>query len=110
MPDVAVTSTVTRMPSYRSSCSKSPDGETSEESNTTGGGSGLPADSTVIESWPLSSVIGGLDGSAEGRNSCTMPVTRTSAPRETGGADPVNTRRPSDVCGSASQSATGASM
>ncbi len=59
---------------------------------------------------PPISVSGGLAGSAEGRYSTTLPLTRTRFPTAAaeGGAEEVKTRTPSEVAGSASASPSGA--
>src|SRR5439155_19274883 len=74
-------------------------------------GSGLPCETTATDGEPLSSVVVRLPLDAPpGRNSFTVPLTCARSPTLTElGADDVKTKIPSDVAGSASHSASGAS-
>src|SRR5438874_11383609 len=81
-----------------------PPGSVSAVVRVTGTGSGLPLETTVA-TGPTISVLGRLCGSAEGMNSCTVPVTVTKSPMATPGVEEVNTARPSEVVGSPSSSA-----
>ncbi len=102
--------TCTRMPSKRSSCSIVPAGPVSAAVSVVADGSGCPPASTVKAGATIS-VIGGLDGSAEGTNSLTVPVTFSRSPGTMpAGVLLVKTNTPSDVAGSASASASGAWM
>jgi hypothetical protein len=62
--------------------------------NRTGAGSGLPEEISVTSTMPLISVML--------KNSTTSALTSTRSPTETVGAEPVKTKRPSEVSGSAS--------
>src|SRR5690606_15012149 len=100
---------VTRMPSRRSSWSKSPAGLGNVAVSSIGAGSGLPVETRVTTGEPPSSVSGGWVGSAPGTYSCTSPRTCTRLPTTTSadGAALVNTNTPSEVSGFASASASG---
>ena len=104
--------TVTRIPSYSSSESNgfvvSDACVVSAAVIRMGAGNGLPVESCTTVGV-ISSVAGGLFGSAAGMNSCTVPVTCTLLPMAAaaGGADEVKTKIPSDVLGSASTVASG---
>src|ERR1700674_1541517 len=104
--------TVTRIPSYSSSESNGFDVSdawvVSAAVIKIGAGSWLPVESNVTVGV-MSSVSGGLCGSADGMNSCTVPVTLTELPiaAAAGGALEVNTKMPSDVSGLASTLASG---
>ena len=53
----------------------------SAEVRVTGVGNGLPVESRFTTGVPEISVRGGLSGSAEDTNSCTVPLTQTLLPR-----------------------------
>src|SRR5690606_11398989 len=82
---------VTRMPSRRSSWSKSPSGSGKLVVSSTGAGSACPVETRVTIGEPPSSVSGGWVGSALGTYSCTSPRTCTRLPTAAaaGGAAPV---------------------
>src|SRR3546814_20443374 len=63
---------VTRMPSRRSSWSKSPAGSGNVAVSSTGAGSGLPVGTRVLTGEPPRSVSGGWVGACEGTYSCTV--------------------------------------
>src|SRR5947208_647668 len=70
---------------------------------TTGAGSGLPVESTVMIGEPSSVVVRLPVDAPPGRNSFTRPFTPTASPTETAlGADEVKTKMPSEVAGSES--------
>ena len=65
----------------------------------TGRGSAFPVEFSVTETVPLISVAGGLNGSKNETNSCTVPVTVTLFPMAAaaGTGLPVKTMTASDV-------------
>jgi hypothetical protein len=68
-----------------------------------GSGSGFPVESTVTLGEPESSVVVRFPVVAPpGRNSCTVPCTRTESATATAGAELVKTKIPSEVAGSES--------
>src|SRR6267154_2436874 len=89
--------TVTRIPSYSSSESNGFDVSdacvVSAAVSKMGTGNGLQEESSTTDG-AISSVAGGLFGSAAGINSCTFPVTCTLLPMAAaaGGADEVKTK------------------
>src|SRR5262245_29074715 len=100
--------TDTRIPSSRSSWSKTPAGSGKVAVSGTTAGSGLPVVRRTVVGEVIS-VTGGCSTSDEGTNSEIVPVTCTKLPRAAagGGAALVNTKMPSDVAGSASTLASG---
>src|SRR5947209_5271113 len=104
--------TVTRIPSNSSSESSGlvvPEGAVvSAAVMVCGVGSGLPVERTLVETVPEISVIGGLFGSELKTNSCTVPLTCTLLPTTAaaGTLEPVKTKTPLDVLGSASQASS----
>ena len=100
VPEIAVTFAVTRIPSYRSSCSRLPAGEMSSLFKRTGSGSACPLESTFTLGDVSSVTVGALGAVV---TSLTVPATRTKSPRATNdGGKPVTTTRPSDELGSPS--------
>src|SRR5262245_55821066 len=103
--------TDTRIPSSRSSWSKTPAGSGNVAVRGTAAGSGLPVVRRTVVG-EVSSVTGGCSTSEVGTNSDTVAVTWTKLPRAAaaGGAALVKTKTPSDVAGSASTVASGSWM
>src|SRR5262245_853027 len=101
-------STRTRMPSNGSSASMGDPAPTWVVPSGTGAGSVLPVD-TVLTVGVVISVVAKLNGSLEGTNSLTAPVTSTRLPTAAaaGGGVLVNTKIASDVFSSVSASASG---
>ena len=87
-----------------------PAGLVSAAVSVTEAGSGLPLESRLTVGEPAISVTGGLFKSADGMNSCTVPITATELPRaaDAGSGLDVKTKTPSEVLGLPSASASGA--
>ena len=69
---------------------------------TVGAGRTLPEDWTVMDGLTISVVVRFVLPEPPGRNSETVPLTRTASPTATSGAELVKTKMPSEVAVSAS--------